>query len=133
TEALDSATAVVSATPTTMPPRREQDGAGLADGAAVVALDFDSTWDLKLFDRVELYVVDDLKQYLFFKSERGYFSGYPDHAAELADVLAGLVQVPSKGVTFFENLGVGIEDVVMAKVIYDRARAVGAGIPLQLR
>lgn len=132
-EALDSATAVVSATPQTTPPRRDQDGAGLADGAAIVALDFDSTWDLRLFDRVALYVVDDLEQYLFFKTERGSFAGYPDEAAELADVLASVVPVPDHGITFFENLGLGIEDVAMAKVIYDRARAMGAGVELQLR
>jgi ornithine cyclodeaminase/alanine dehydrogenase-like protein (mu-crystallin family) len=131
-EAMDGATCVVSATPTTVPPRHEWDGASLADGSAIVALDFDSAWDPRIFERVSLFVVDNLTQYLYFKTERGTFPGYPDAAAELTQLLAGMVEVPATGLVFCNNLGVGIEDVVMAKVIYDKAREAGVGIELDL-
>lgn len=131
-EAMMGADGVVSATPTTVPPRHEWDGAALDDGTAVVALDFDSAWDPAIFERVRLYVVDNLVQYLYFKRERGTFPGYPDAADELTDLLADRIQRPKGGLIFCNNLGVGIEDVVMAKVIYDRARQVGAGVELDL-
>ena len=130
-EALDGANAAVSAIPTTLPPRREWDGSGLTEGAAVVALDHDSAWHANIFNRVRLYAVDDLKQYQFFKAERGFFDGYPDTAHELSDVLAGVVSLPSDGLMFFANLGIGLEDVVMAKVIFDAAVANDAGLRLE--
>jgi ornithine cyclodeaminase/alanine dehydrogenase-like protein (mu-crystallin family) len=130
--ALESADVVVSATPTTMPPRREWDGSTLADGAVVVALDFDSSWHVRMFERVSTYAVDDGAQYQYFKRERGFFQHYPDEAYELADVLAGRVTISGRGLKFFENLGLGIEDVVMAKLIYEKAKDAGVGVDLDM-
>lgn len=131
-DALAGATAVVSAVPTVKPPPREYDGAEVDANAAIVALDYDAAWDAKLFERVSLYVVDDHRQYEHTRDDLGFFSGYGQPQAELAEVLAGVIPVPSDGITFFENLGFGLEDLVLAKIVYDAASAQDAGIVLEL-
>jgi ornithine cyclodeaminase/alanine dehydrogenase-like protein (mu-crystallin family) len=58
-----------------------------------------------------------------------------DHiVAELGDVLAGLAAGRRDGdeVTVFESLGLGVEDVVAAHAVYERAVAEGAGTAVDL-
>ena len=57
-----------------------------------------------------------------------------DQLPELADVVAGRVpgrQSPTE-ITLFESLGLGLEDITVAKRVYERARAAGLGEEITL-
>lgn len=81
---------------------------------------------------MSFFAADDVRQYRFFREERGYFRGYPEDPVELHDVLAGICHTPADGIIMFENLGIGIEDVVMAQAIFRAAEATDAGSVLEL-
>ena len=85
--------------------------------------------------RSTVIAVDDLAQ---AKVECGDLiqaeeSGVPvwDRVVELGAILAGRSpgRRRAEDVTLFESQGIAIEDVVTMKIVYERARAVGVGIP----
>ena len=83
--------------------------------------------------RADLIVVDDLDQAkaecgdLIWPEARGSFRW--DMAHELQDVVAGRVQGrPSdQAVTLFESMGVALEDIAAAQLVYHKAREMGVG------
>ena len=83
--------------------------------------------------RADLIVVDDLDQAkaecgdLIWPEARGSFRW--DMAHELQDVVAGRVQGrPSdQAVTLFESMGVALEDIAAAQLVYHKAREQGVG------
>jgi ornithine cyclodeaminase len=52
--------------------------------------------------------------------------------AEVGEVAAGKAsgRVSDSEVTIFKSLGLAVEDVAAAKLVYDRARQVGKGIEI---
>jgi ornithine cyclodeaminase/alanine dehydrogenase len=82
--------------------------------------------------RADRIVVDSLEQ---ARAEAGDLLGVPgalDRAVELAAVVAGR-QEGRRGageVTLFKSLGIGLEDLAAASLVYDLARAAGAGRPV---
>ena len=83
--------------------------------------------------RSELIVVDDLEQAkiecgdLMWLEARGSFRW--DMAHELRDVVAGRVpgRRTEEGVTLFESMGVALEDIAAAELVYRKAREQGIG------
>ena len=83
--------------------------------------------------RSELIVVDDLEQArvecgdLMWLEARGTFRW--DMAHELQDVVAGRIpgRLTQEGVTLFESLGVALEDIAAAELVYRKAREQGIG------
>ena len=83
--------------------------------------------------RSEVIVVDDLEQAriecgdLMWLEARGGFRW--DMAHELQDVVAGRVpgRVSADGVTLFESMGVALEDIAAAELVYRKAREQGIG------
>lgn len=83
--------------------------------------------------RSELIVVDDLEQAkaecgdLLWLEARGTFRWSMAH--ELSDVVAGRVpgRMTQDGVTLFESLGVALEDIAAADLVYRKAREQGIG------
>ena len=81
----------------------------------------------------ELIVVDDLEQAkiecgdLMWLEARGTFRW--DMAHELRDVVAGRVpgRLSTDGVTLFESMGVALEDIAAADLVYRKAREQGIG------
>lgn len=102
--------------------------AGLPDGPTVVAIDFDATWHPAIFERVGYFVVDDLAEYRLFRQERGFFAGYPEQAAELPDLLSTGVPPDSDGLLYANTLGIGLEDLVLAQLVYRAAERCGVGV-----
>jgi len=86
--------------------------------------------------RAEVIVVDDLEQAkvecgdLIWPEARGAFRW--DMARELRDVVAGRVQGrPSEqSITLFESMGVALEDIAAAQLVYRKAREQGIGLEL---
>ena len=83
--------------------------------------------------RSEVIVVDDLEQAkiecgdLMWLEARGSFRW--DMAHELKDVIAGRVpgRVTQDGVTLFESMGVALEDIAAADLVYRKAKEQGIG------
>ena len=83
--------------------------------------------------RSELIVVDDLEQAriecgdLMWLEARGTFRW--DMAHELQDVVAGRIpgRLSQEGVTLFESMGVALEDIAAADLVYRKARQQGIG------
>ena len=86
--------------------------------------------------RSELIVVDDLEQAkiecgdLMWLEARGSFRW--DMAHELREVVAGRVpgRLSKDGVTLFESMGVALEDIAAADLVYRKAREQGIGAEL---
>ena len=81
----------------------------------------------------ELIVVDDLEQAkvecgdLMWLEARGTFRW--DMARELQDVVAGRIpgRLTQEGVTLFESMGVALEDIAAADLVYRKAKEQGIG------
>ena len=112
-------------------------GEWLVDGAHVNAAG-GNHWlrreiDEAVVQRSELIVVDDLEQAkiecgdLMWLEARGSFRW--DMAHELQDVVAGRVpgRLTAHGVTLFESMGVALEDIAAAELVYRKAREQGIG------
>ncbi len=86
--------------------------------------------------RSELIVVDDLEQAkiecgdLLWPEGRGSFRW--DLARELRDVVAGRVtgRPSPEGITLFESMGVALEDIAAAELVYRKAKEQGVGTEL---
>ena len=112
-------------------------GEWLADGAHVNAAG-GNHWLRREIDEAavlksELIVVDDLEQAkiecgdLMWLEARGTFRW--DMAHELRDVVAGRVpgRLTPDGVTLFESMGVALEDIAAAELVYRKAKEQGIG------
>ncbi len=94
--------------------------------------------DAEAVARADRVVVDDLAQArvecgdLIQAAAEGYFRW--ERAVELAEVVAGKVAGRSfpEEVTLFCSQGIALEDVVAARLVYERARARGVGRELDL-
>ncbi len=115
-------------------------GEWLAEGAHVNAAG-GNHWQRREIDeatvlRSELIVVDDLEQAkvecgdLMWLEARGSFRWGMAH--ELSDVVAGRVpgRVSQEGVTLFESMGIALEDIAAAELVYRKAKEQGIGVEL---
>ena len=113
------------------------EGAWLASGAHVNAAG-GNHWmrrevDEETVERADIIVVDDLDQAkiecgdLIWPEARGSFRW--DQAHELQSVMAGRVQGrPSEeAITLFESMGVALEDIAAAQLVYRKALDQGVG------
>ncbi|HEU0022364.1 MAG TPA: ornithine cyclodeaminase family protein [Dehalococcoidia bacterium] len=113
------------------------EGAGLAPGTHVNAAG-GNHWQRREVDedtvtRADVVVVDDMDQAkvecgdLLWLEARGSFRW--DMAHELQEVVAGRVRGrPSpQSITLFESMGVALEDIAAAQLVYHKAREQGIG------
>ena len=105
-------------------------GAGLAD-----FLDYDSAWTDSAIRECDKFISDDINQLLYTKTAGTYFSGIPETIyADLGEVATGLKpgrQTDTERI-FCMNMGIAINDMVTAKLIYQRAIEKRAGTRLPL-
>jgi len=106
-------------------------GAGLLmPGALAVALDYDAAWTEQAMAECDRFVVDDAAQVAATKADGAWLGGVPSVInADLGEVVAGRVagRTSSRQRIFCLNLGIAVEDVVCAQLVYRRALAAGAG------
>ena len=113
------------------------EGAGLAPGAHVNAAG-GNHWQRREVDedtvtRADVIVVDDVDQAkaecgdLLWLEARGSFRW--DMAHELQEVVAGRVngRPSSESITLFESMGVALEDIAAAQLVYNKAKEQGIG------
>jgi ornithine cyclodeaminase/alanine dehydrogenase len=105
----------------------------LAPGSFACPLDFDSYWTGEAFEEVDRLATDDRAQLSYYR-EVGYFKTTPEPYADLGEIVTG--QVPGREEreerTISLNLGLAIEDVASARIVYKRALEAGVGVELPL-
>jgi len=134
-EAAGSADVVVTATPVVVAPEPVLDAGMLRQGALAVSLDHDSAWTNAAMRECEKFYSDDIGQLLETKAHGLYFSGIPETiTADIGELAAGLTagrENDSERI-FSMNMGIAVDDMVTARVLYERAveRSVGLRLPL---
>ncbi len=124
---------VVTSGPIQKHPKPTIEPGWLKAGAFASSVDFASYWTpaaLREYDRIS---TDDLAQFQFYRSA-GYFEGLPDPDCDLGELVCA--QKPSRQSpnqrTIAINLGLALEDIAVAPVVYRRAIEMGIGTPLEL-
>jgi ornithine cyclodeaminase/alanine dehydrogenase len=134
-DAAAPADVVVTAIPIVTRPEPELDEEDLREGALAVSLDYDSAWTSAAMRGCDKFCADDVPQLLATREHGVYFGGIPEAVhADLGELAAGIKPGRENAAEriFSMNMGIAVDDVVTAKVLYDRASERGAGTRLPL-
>lgn len=134
-EVAHRADVVVTAIPIVKEPKPPMELGMLEEGALAVSLDYDSAWTAQAMEACDRFIADDVDQLLATKAHHVFFQNIPPVIhADLGDVAA--YKKPrrqhDKETIFAMNMGIAVDDMVTAKLLYDRAVATGAGTRLDL-
>jgi alanine dehydrogenase len=127
-EAVEGSEIVITTGP--MPERREPVLASdwLAPRHLLLPVDFDAYVQPDAISDAELFLVDDVDQFEYYRRQ-GYFQGWPPARAGLGEALGSRIEASRVACV---NLGVGALDAVLAKQVLDAAGARGVGTRLPL-
>ena len=105
----------------------------LAEGAFACPLDFDSCWQGSAFEQADLIATDDLGQLEYYRKV-GYFGTTPRPYADLGEIAAGTKfgRQTDRQRTICINLGIALEDMATAILVYKGALDKGLGTDLSL-
>jgi ornithine cyclodeaminase/alanine dehydrogenase-like protein (mu-crystallin family) len=134
-EMMEGADVVVTAIPMSTKRNPSLHAGNLKKGGLAVSLDYDSAWADSAMRECNKFISDDINQLLYTKKGGSYFSGIPEEIyAELGEVAAGLRSGRQNDMEkiFCMNMGIAVDDMVTAKLIYERAVEKGAGTRLPL-
>ena len=126
---------VVTAIPIVKQPTPPMDAGMLEEGALAVSLDYDSAWTAGAMAACDRFIADDVDQLLATRAHHVFFQAIPPTIhADLGDVVARRKpgRLHDRETIFAMNMGIAIDDMVTAKLLYDRAMASGAGTRLDL-
>jgi ornithine cyclodeaminase/alanine dehydrogenase-like protein (mu-crystallin family) len=124
---------VVTAGPITKVPHGTIQPEWFKPGTFASLVDFDSYWSRNALRLADKFCTDDVPQLDYYK-ELGYFEDIPPVYAELGELVAG--QRPGRQSdterTVACNLGLALDDMATAPLIYRRAaeRGIGTWLPL---
>ncbi len=132
-EAVREMDLVVTSGPILQDPDPAIPAGWLSEGSFACPLDFDSYWQGEAFAEMDRLATDDLAQLAYYRTV-GYFGQTPEPYADLGEIVAGLKPGrESDGErTMSVNLGLAIEDVATAELIYQKALKGGVGVDLPL-
>lgn len=102
-------------------------------GGFACALDFDSYWKPEAMHSMNKFCTDDHNQLAYYK-KAGYFSNIPQAYADLGEIVNGKKpgrENPEERIMSM-NLGLAIEDMATAILIYEKATKTGTGTRLPL-
>lgn len=133
-EAVRGMDIVVTSGPILLDPDPAIPPGWLAPGAFASPVDFDSYWQGDAFREADLLTTDDTAQFAYYQSKGGYFRDMPMPDAELGDVIAGKAagRRAESDRIIAVHLGLALEDMSTAKLVYERARAAGIGVQLEM-
>lgn len=132
-EAVSGCDIIVTAGPILKKPHATIKAGWMDAGAFASLVDFDSYWHPDALHESDIFCTDDTQQLRHYQSV-GYFKDIPDIHADLGELVCGSV----KGRTSPEqraiaaNLGLALDDMAVAPLIYQRAveRGIGTWLPL---
>lgn len=132
-EAVEGLDLVVTSGPILQNPNPIIEAGWLEPGAFACPLDFDSYWKGSALAEVDKLATDDLAQLEYYRSV-GYFGETPQPYADLGEIVAG--KLPARETdnerTLSINLGLALEDMATARLIYNEAVSRRIGIELEL-
>jgi ornithine cyclodeaminase/alanine dehydrogenase len=132
-QAVTGCDIVVTAGPILKTPHRTIQAGWLDEGAFASLVDYDSYWHPNALAEVDKFCTDDLPQ-LRYNQTVGYFRDIPPVYADLGELATG--QKPGRQTnaerTMTANLGLAMDDVAVAPLVYRRAAQMGLGTWLPL-
>lgn len=134
-DAVRPADVVVTAVPIVVDPEPDLDAGMLKEGGLAVSLDYDSAWTGAAMRECDKFCSDDVAQLLATREHGVYFGGVPEAiTADLGELAAGLKpgRESDDERIFSMNMGIAVDDMVTARVLYERALERGAGVRLPL-
>ena len=132
-EAVTGCDIVVTAGPMVRPPHATILPGWLDEGAFASLVDYDSYWQPAAMRETDIFCTDDTKQFRAVQ-QTGYFKGIPDLQADLGELVTGQKpgrQTPAQR-TMTANLGLALDDMAVAPLIYQKAKDKGIGTWLPL-
>lgn len=132
-EAVVGSDLVVTSGPILKEPTPVIEAGWLDEGAFACPVDFDSYWQGAALRQASKLATDDLDQLEYYRGA-GYFKETPRPYADLGEIVAGLK--PGRETdderTIYVNLGLALDDMATAILIYRRAVEAGVGTKLPL-
>jgi ornithine cyclodeaminase/alanine dehydrogenase-like protein (mu-crystallin family) len=132
-EAVTGCDIVVTAGPILKRPHQTIQPGWLDEGAFASLVDFDSYWHPQAMHEAPKFCTDDIPQLRHYQ-EVGYFQDIPAIYADLGQLAAGQKpgrQTPQER-TMTANLGLAMDDMAVAPILYRRALESGIGTWLPL-
>lgn len=132
-EAVDGADLVVTAGPVLHTPHATIQADWLNAGAFASLLDFDSFWHPDALKQADKFCTDDVPQLEHYKS-MGYLQNTPPIYATIGELVTGQKRgrENARERTVTCNLGLAIDDMATAPLVYERAREQNIGTWLEL-
>ena len=132
-EAVIHSEVVVTAGPILRKPHATIQKGWLAEGAFASLVDFDSYWHPAALHEADKFCTDDVPQLHHYR-DIGYFQDIPPIHADLGDLVT--LHKPGRQSreerTIACNLGLALDDMATAPLIYQRALEKGIGVWLPL-
>jgi len=132
-KAVENCDIIVTAGPILKHPHPLIEASWFKDGGFACALDFDSYWKPEAMHSMNKFCTDDHNQLAYYKKV-GYFSNIPQVYADLGEIVNGKKpgrENPKERIMSM-NLGLAIEDMATAILIYEKAKKTGVGTRLPL-
>jgi ornithine cyclodeaminase/alanine dehydrogenase len=132
-QAVSGCDIVVTAGPILKKPHATIQADWLDEGAFASLVDFDSYWHPDAIAQTAKFCTDDIAQFQQYQ-KMGYFQKVPDLYADLGELVSN--QKPGRQTpverTMTANLGLALDDMTVAPLIYQRALEQGIGTWLDL-
>jgi ornithine cyclodeaminase/alanine dehydrogenase-like protein (mu-crystallin family) len=132
-DAVSGVDLIVTAGPILKAPHATIQAGWMDEGAFASLVDFDSYWHPAALQEVTKFCTDDLSQLHYYQSV-GYFQDIPPVYADLGELVTG--RKPGRGTpaerTMTANLGLAIDDMAVAPLLYAKALNEGIGTWLPL-
>lgn len=125
---------IVTAGPILKVPHATVQAGWMDQGAFASLVDFDSSFSRDALAEADKWTTDHVGQYEYYREEGGYFRSCPQIYAELGELVTGRKkgrETPEEK-NFAANLGLAMEDMSVAPLIYKRAaeKKIGTWLPL---
>ena len=132
-EAVRGCDIVVTAGPILKVPHATIQAGWLEEGAFASLVDYDSYWSREALAQAAKFCTDDVPQLKLYQS-MGYFQNIPPIHADLGELVTGKKKGRDnpKERTMTANLGLAIDDMAVAPLLYQRAKEKGIGTWLPL-
>jgi ornithine cyclodeaminase/alanine dehydrogenase len=132
-KAVENCDIVVTAGPILKYPSPAIEASWFKDGGFACPLDFDSYWKPGAMHSIDKFCTDDREQLKYYR-QQGYFQDIPCVYAELSDIVSGkkLGRENPKERIMSMHLGLAIEDIATAILVYNKAKESKVGLKLPL-
>ena len=132
-DAVAGSDIIVTAGPILKKPHATIQAGWMKKGAFASLVDFDAYWHPDAMKEVQKFCTDDTPQMHYYK-DLGFFQNIPPVHADLGELVAGNKrgrETPEEK-TMTANLGLAIDDMAVAPLIFQRARQknIGSWLPL---